>query len=87
MGEHLNKSPSNGSNDRLERSLLLYLPRQPDLAVQKLHLISCGEKRMKIAVLIAQIWARADINAAWKAVSQSKLSFTEKQIMFNELWG
>ncbi len=42
---------------------------------------------MKIAVLIAQIWARADINAAWKAVSQSKLSIKEKQVMFNELWG
>jgi hypothetical protein len=38
-------------------------------------------------VLIAQSWARTDINAAWKAVSQSKLSITEKQIMFNELWG
>jgi hypothetical protein len=87
MGENPMKTSSNGSDDRLERSLLLYLPRQPDLAVQKLHLVSCGEKRMKIAVLIAQIWARADINAAWKAVSQSKLSIKEKQVMFNELWG
>lgn len=87
MGEHLKKKPAEEPDDCLERSLLLYLPLQPDLAVHKLHLISCGAKRMKLAVLIAQIWARADINAAWKAVSQSKLSFTEKQIMFNELWG
>ena len=44
-------------------------------------------KKREIGVLIAQIWARADINAAWKAVSQSKLSITDKQIMFNALWG
>ena len=75
------------TDERVEKSLLLHLPGQPDLAVHKLHLISCGEKRMKLAVLIAQSWARTDINAAWNAISRSSLSATEKQVMFNELWG
>lgn len=75
------------TDDRLEKSLLPHLPRQPDLAVHKLHLISCGEKRMKLAALIAQSWARTDINIAWNAVARSNLSATKKQIMFNELWG
>ena len=42
---------------------------------------------MKLANLIAQSWARQDINAAWNAVSRSPLNGTEKQLMFNELWG
>lgn len=42
---------------------------------------------MKLAALIAQSWSRIDINAAWKAVSQSNLCAREKQLMFNELWG
>jgi hypothetical protein len=80
-------TPRKETDDRLERSLLLHLPQQPDLAMHKLHLISCGEKRMKFAALIAQSWARTDINAAWNAVARSSLSATEKQLMFNELWG
>jgi hypothetical protein len=75
------------TDNRLERSVLLHLPRQPDLALHVLHLISGGEKRMKLAALIAQSWTRTDINAAWNAVARSSLSATEKQIMFNELWG
>jgi hypothetical protein len=42
---------------------------------------------MKMATLIAQSWARQDINTAWNAVSRSPLSSAEKQLMFNELWG
>ena len=42
---------------------------------------------MKMATLIAQNWARQDINTAWNAVARSPLSATEKQLMFNELWG
>jgi hypothetical protein len=42
---------------------------------------------MKMATLIAQSWARQDINTAWNAVLRSPLSPTEKQLMFNELWG
>ena len=41
---------------------------------------------MRLAYLIAQCWARQDINAAWNAVSHSPLNATEKQFMFNELW-
>lgn len=43
--------------------------------------------RSKFAALIAQSWTKQDINAAWNAVSRSPLNATEKQIMFNELWG
>ena len=42
---------------------------------------------MKLATLIAQSWARQDINTAWNAVVRSSLSATEKQLMFNEVWG
>jgi hypothetical protein len=42
---------------------------------------------MKLAALIAQSWARQDINAAWNAVARSPLSAAEKQLMLNELWG
>ena len=87
MCEHGMTTPRKETDDRLERSLLLHLPRQPDLAVHKLHLISCSEKRMKLAALIAQSWSRIDINTAWKSVSQSNLCAREKQLMFNELWG
>jgi hypothetical protein len=75
------------SEDRLAKSLLLYLPLEPDLSLHNMHLISCCEGRMKLPIVIDQSWARADLNSAWKAVSQSKLSATEKQLMFNHLWG
>lgn len=42
---------------------------------------------MKMAILIAQSWARKDINTSWNAVARSPLSTAEKQLMFNELWG
>ena len=42
---------------------------------------------MKMAILIAQNSARQDITTAWNAVARSPRSTTEKQLMFNELWG
>ena len=42
---------------------------------------------MKMAILIARSFARHDITTACNAVARSPLSTTEKQLMFNELWG
>jgi hypothetical protein len=64
-----------------------FLPERPHEALARLPQIECTETRMKLANLIAQSWARQDINAAWNAVARSPLNATEKQIMFNELWG
>jgi hypothetical protein len=63
------------------------LPHLPELAFSGLSRLTCHETRRKLAVLIAQSWARQDINAAWNAVARSSLSASEKQLMFNELWG
>ena len=49
--------------------------------------IPCENTRLKMAILIAHSWARQDITTAWNAVSRSSLNATEKQMMFNELWG
>jgi hypothetical protein len=38
--------------------------------------------RNQLAVLTARCWAHQDITAA-----RSPLNATEKQLMFNELWG
>jgi hypothetical protein len=82
-----------GSMDRREgherqvKRILDYLPHAPALALSKLPSIACPDTRRTLASLIAQIWARQDINAAWNAVSRSPLNATEKQLMFNELWG
>jgi len=46
-----------------------------------------GNAAAILAALIAQSWARQDINAAWNAVARSPLSAAEKQLMLNELWG
>ena len=64
-----------------------FLPARPHEAFARLPQIECTETRMRLAYLIAQCWARQDINAAWNAVSHSPLNATEKQLMFNELWG
>jgi hypothetical protein len=64
-----------------------FLPARPHEALARLPQIECTETRMKLANLIAQCWARQDINAAWNAVARSSLSTAEKQLMFNELWG
>lgn len=59
----------------------------PVTALELLPHVACSDERHKIAVLIAQSWARKDINTAWNAVARSQLSAADKQAMFNELWG
>jgi hypothetical protein len=49
--------------------------------------IHCAGTRTKLSRLIAQSWARTDINAAWSAVSRSSLIAADEQMMFSELWG
>jgi hypothetical protein len=77
---------SSDSHDYAERSRR-QLADNPALAFDGLSRIPCQETRRKLAALIAQSWARQDINAAWNAVARSPLSAIEKQLMFNELWG
>jgi hypothetical protein len=77
-----------GTNDpTVEQAIYRHLPNDPASALALLPSIPCENKRMKMATLIAQSWAQQDINAAWNAVSRSPMSPTEKQLMFNELWG
>jgi hypothetical protein len=77
-----------GTNDpTIEQAIYHHLPDDPASALALLPCIPCENKRMKLATLIAQSWARQDINTAWNAVSRSPMSPTEKQLMFNELWG
>jgi hypothetical protein len=77
-----------GTNDpTVEQAIYRHLPDEPAAALALLPCIPCENKRMKMATLIAQSWARQDINTAWNAVSRSPMSPTEKQLMFNELWG
>ena len=77
-----------GTNDpAVEQAICRHLPDDPASALTLLPSIPCENKRMKMAILIAQSWARQDITTAWNAVARSPLSATEKQIMFNELWG
>jgi hypothetical protein len=77
-----------GTNDpTVEQAVYRHLPNDPASALALLPSIPCENKRMKMATLIAQSWARQDINTAWNAVSRSPLSSAEKQLMFNELWG
>ena len=64
-----------------------FLPARPHESLDRLPQIECTETRMKLAALIAQSWARQDINAAWNAVARSPLSAAEKQLILNELWG
>ena len=77
-----------GTNDpAVEQAICRHLPDDPASALALLPSIPCENKRMKMAILIAQSWARQDITTAWNAVARSPLSTTEKQLMFNELWG
>jgi hypothetical protein len=77
-----------GTNDpTVEQAIYRHLPDDPAFALALLPNIPCENTRMKMAILIAQSWARQDINAAWNAVASSPLNATEKQLMFNELWG
>jgi hypothetical protein len=77
-----------GANDpTAEQAIYRHLPDNPAAALALLPCLPCENKRMKMATLIAQSWARQDINTAWNAVSRSPLSPSEKQLMFNKLWG
>ena len=77
-----------GTNDpTVEQAICRHLPNDPASARALLPSIPCENKRLKLAILIAQSWARQNINTAWNAVARSSLSTTEKQLMFNELWG
>jgi hypothetical protein len=83
-----NLHQATGTNDpTVEQAIYRHLPNDPASALALLPSIPCENKRMKMATLIAQTWARRDITTAWNAVSRSSLSDREKQIMFNELWG
>jgi hypothetical protein len=77
------------STDLTQRIQLLrrHLPQNPVRALELLPTIPGSDERRKLAILIAQSWAPKDINTAWNAVARSALSATDKQIMFNELWG
>lgn len=63
------------------------LSSNPGQAFARLPCISCPHTRSRLGLLIVRSWARQDINAAWSAVARSPLHGTEKQILFNELWG
>jgi hypothetical protein len=77
-----------GTNDlTVEQAIYRHLPNDPASALALLPCLLCENKRIKMATLIAQSWARQDLNTAWNAVSRSPMSPTEKQLMFNELWG
>lgn len=78
-------SDNHVTHDYAERIREL-LPGDPGRALQLLPQVICHETRMRLAALIAQCWARSDINTAWNAVSCSKLNAADKQVMFNELW-
>lgn len=55
-------------------------------AIELLSGVMCPRERRSLASFIAVVWSRKDINSAWNAVSSSKLSASEKQTLFNELW-
>jgi len=71
----------------VEKCICPHLPDDPASALALLPAIPCENTRLKMAILIAHSWARQDITTAWNAVSRSSLNATEKQMMFNELWG
>lgn len=79
--------PSNHAAHDYGERIRRQKPHYPQLAFSSLTHLTCHETRCKLAILIAQSWARSDINTAWNAVARSALSAAEKQLMFNELWG
>lgn len=82
----MQRSAPHDAQDDAER-ILPEFAQHPERAFQMLADIRCAGTRRKLSRLIAQSWARTDINAAWSAVSRSSLSAADKQMMFNELWG
>jgi hypothetical protein len=71
----------------MERCICEHLPNSPEAAFALLPAIKCSTIRNQLASQIARCWARQDITAGWNAVARSPLNATEKQLMFNELWG
>lgn len=84
--ESIPQSAPHDDHDYAER-IRRFLPHQPAQALQMLPQVCCAQARRKLAALIAQRWSRTDINTAWNAVARSGLNASEKQLMFNELWG
>ena len=82
----MSESPAKAARQQAQ-NVARFLPGRPHEAFARLPQIECPETRMKLANLIAQVWAKQDINAAWNAVARSSLNAIEKQLMFNELWG
>ncbi|MEY4485045.1 MAG: hypothetical protein RL693_2497 [Verrucomicrobiota bacterium] len=72
---------------KLVSRIYQHLPHAPLRALELLMMIPCESERLELASMIANVWARQDVTTAWNAISRSKLSAAEKQIMFNELWG
>jgi len=66
-------------------SQLIRLP--PDTALAQLVGIQDLDQRRSMIGLLAASWRHTDINTAWNAVSRSRLNATDKQVMYNELWG
>lgn len=62
------------------------LPHNPASAFKLLPFILCERQRRSLASLIANVWARQDINTAWNTISRSTLNAADKQVMYNELW-
>lgn len=80
-------APDNHDDHDYAERIRRHLRGQHTKALQLLPEIRCSTMRSKLAAVIAQSWSKQDINTAWNAVSRSPLNATEKQIMFNELWG
>jgi hypothetical protein len=72
---------------KLSRMIQRHLPHAPGRALDLLPQVPCRHTRHRLAGLIASAWSRSDINQAWSAVSASSLPATDKQVLFNELWG
>jgi hypothetical protein len=84
--ESMQRSAPHDSHAYAER-ILPEFAHHPERAFQMLADIHCAGTRTKLSRLIAQSWARTDINAAWSAVSRSSLIAADEQMMFSELWG
>jgi hypothetical protein len=71
----------------ISASIHEWLSHEPAKALQLLGQLPELPQKQTLALAIAHSWARQDINAAWSAVAHSSMSASEKQFMFNELWG
>jgi hypothetical protein len=62
------------------------LSDDPAQAFELLVGIRSAKTRRQLGSLIAQKWARTDINRAWTMISNAPLSPQERQRLLNELW-